>query len=385
MKNYGFILWGFFISLIMFSFYQDNSGKQNSTLMAQIDSIRVHHSIPAVSFGVIRNDSVILSSTVGYRSIETKAIAETGDLFHIGSNTKSFTSFIAAKSVEDKLISWDTKFFDLFPELKHESNSGYVDINLKELLSHRAHLIGFKDSSEVYPIVDYEKNISDVLGLPEKRYEFIKQVLKYDPVPLYEHPDDRYSNAGYIAAAIMLEKATGKSWEDLINKMSETLDLGLHIGWPDDVNPDQPIGHINPKDWVLDIDKELIPLPPVLKKYHYFNQFMLLCRPSGHLSITLPGFLEYLRLNINGLDGQGNYLKPETYKELFYTYPDYSCGWMHEKYFIPCFHHKGSAGTFNSIAIIVPEKKIGIVIMINVANGDAINELAELLIKKYAG
>ncbi len=383
MKKFRYIPGGFMLFLIMNLCHHDISQEQN--LLLQIDSIRIHYNIPAISYGVIRNDSVIISNAIGYRNIETKALAEAGDLFHLGSNTKAFTSFIAAKAVEDKLISWDTKFFELYSELKNESHSGYEDINLKELLSHRAHLIGFKDSSEVYPIVDYEKNLSPDLGLPEKRYEFIKQVLKYDPVPLFEHPDDRYSNAGFIAAAIMLEKATGKSWEDLLYKMSENLGLGIHIGWPDDVNPDQPIGHINPKDWVLDIDKELIPLPPVLKKYHYFNQFMLLCRPSGHLSISLPGFLEYLRLNIDGLNGQGNYLKPETYKELFYTFPDYSCGWMHEKYFIPCFHHKGSAGTFNSIAIIVPEKKIGIVIMINVANGDAINELAELLIMKYAG
>ena len=98
----------------------------------------------------------------------------------------------------------------------------------------------------------------------------------------------------------------------------------------------------------------------------------------------MTGFLEFLRLNIDGLSGEDNYLKSETYKELFFTYPDYSYGWMHEDYFVPCFHHKGSAGTFNSIAIIIPEKKVGIVVMINVANGDAIDGLAGLLINEYA-
>ncbi len=57
---------------------------------------------------------------------------------------------------------------------------------------------------------------------------------------------------------------------------------------------------------------------------------------------------------------------------------------MNENYFVPCFHHKGSASTFNSIAIIEPEKKVGIVIMMNVANGEAINVIAKLLINKYA-
>lgn len=268
--------------------------------------------------------------------------------------------------------------------MKSESNTDYSEITLKELLSHRARLISFQNDSETYPIVDYEKNIEHDLSLPEKRYEFIKQVLKYEPIPLHDHPDDRYSNAGYIAASLMLEKATEKTWEELIETMSTDLNLDLQIGWPDATNTQQPKGHINPKAWLLDIEKDIIPIPFPLKKYHYFNQFMLLCSPSGNLSISLPKFLDYLKINIQGLNGENNYLNSESYKNIFYTYPDYSAGWMNENYYIPCFHHKGSAGTFNSIAIIEPDKKVGIVIMMNVANGDAINEIAELLINKYA-
>lgn len=385
MKKYKFLHFSCISLLLIISCNPDSYRNKNiNVLEIQIDSLRSIYNIPAISYGVIRNDSVIVQNTIGYRNIETKANAQISDLFHIGSNTKAFTSFIAAKAIEDGLITWDTKFFDLYPELKVESHHAYANISLKELLSHRAQLISFQNTSEVYPIVDYEKNISPDISLHEKRYEFIKQVLKYDPIPFFEHPDDRYSNAGYIAAAIMLEKATTKTWEDLINEMSDNLELGIHIGWPDDFNSNQPLGHIKPKEWLIDIEKEMIPLPYVLKKYHYFNQYILLNSPSGHLSIALPNFLEYLRLNINGLSGENNYLKTETYKELFHMYPDYSCGWMNEKYYTPCFHHKGGAGTFNSIAIIVPDKKVGIVIMMNAANGDAINELAKLLINKYA-
>ena len=350
----------------------------------QIDSLRVKHNIPAISYGVIRNDTIIVQNAIGFRNLETKDEAQTDDLFHIGSNTKSFTSFLAGKLVEKEMISWDTKFFDLFPEIKNESKPEYYNITLQELLSHRARLVNFKDDSEVYPIVDYEKTIDNNLSLPEKRYHLIKQFLKYEPIPFFNHHDDRYSNAGYIAAALMLEKVSGKEWEQLIKEISEELNLGIHIGWPDSENPNQPQGHINPAKWVIDINKDLIPIPYALKKYHYFNQYILLCTPSGNLSISLSGFLEFLRLNIEGLNGKNNYLKAKTYNHLFNAYPDYSFGWVNENYFAPCYHHKGSASTFFSIAIIVPEKNIGIVVMINVSNADAINEIAEFLIKKFA-
>ena len=83
------------------------------------------------------------------------------------------------------------------------------------------------------------------------------------------------------------------------------------------------------------------------------------------------------------LSGKNNYLKAETYRHIFYAYPDYSCGWVNEKFVIPCFHHKGSAGTFNSIAVIIPEKNLGIVVLINTYDGEGINELARLLINSF--
>ncbi len=374
----------FIILVVLFSCksYQDEPGRITE-LEKQLNSLRVKYDIPAIAYGVVRNDSIIVKNVIGYRNIEIKEKAQTDDLFHIGSNTKSFTAFLAAKLVEDGHTSWDTRFFDLYPELKAESNPAYCDITLQQLLSHRARLIPFKNESEIYPIVDYERTLDQSLSLPQKRYQFIKQVLKYEPIPLYDYHDDRYSNAGYIAAALMLEKVAGKSWEELIGKVSGTLNLGLYVGWPLSKDPDQPRGHINPEQWLIDIEHELIPIPEVLKRYHYFNQYILLCTPSGHTSITVSGFLEFLLMHIEGLNGKDNYLKSETYKHLLASYPDYSLGWAARLFNRTCYHHRGSAGTFNSIALILPDSNTGIVIMINTYDGEGINEITRLLIDHF--
>ena len=380
LKITGFCL---FMLCAFFSCRNDSGGNSSKSLELQLDSLRTKYNIPAIAYGVIRNDSVLIENAIGYRNIETREKVSLGDLFHIGSNTKAFTAFLAAKLIENGLVSWNTKFFDLYPEMKPESNPAYAEITLQQLLSHRARLIKFENESEVFPIVDYEKNIKGNLTLPEKRLQFIRQVLKYDPIPWSDLPDERYSNAGYIAAAIMLEKVTGKPWEKLVSDMSDELNFGIHIGWPDNTDPHQPQGHINPEKWKIDSDKDLIPIPEVLRKYHYFNQYVLLCSPAGNTSISIAGFLKFLKLNIDGLNGKDNYLKTETYRQLFNSYPDYSCGWAHETYVVPCFHHKGSAGTFNSIAILIPEKNLGITVMINTFDGEAINEIARILISRF--
>ena len=383
MKKVKIIGFSLFIIPILISIGFKNHDNSFKNLEIKIDSLRVKYNIPAIAYGIIRNDSVLVEHVTGFRNIETKEKASPNDLFHIGSNTKAFTSFLAGKLIEKGLISWNTKFFDLYPEMKAESNPAYAEITLQQLLSHRARLIQFKNESEVYPIADYEKNIRKNLALPEKRIQFMRQVLKYEPIPLYDIPDDRYSNAGYIAAALMLEKVSGKHWEDLISGMSNELNLGIHIGWPDSDDPHQPLGHINPENWKIDGKETLIPIPEILRNYHYFNQYVLLCTPAGNTSIGISGFLKFLQMNIDGLNGKDNYLNHETYRNIFYSYPDYSNGWAHEKYVVPCFHHKGSAGTFNSIAVIVPEKNLGIAVMINSFDGDAINEITKMLITRF--
>ena len=376
----------FFIIILISCSVNQKDNALNTTVARQIDSMRIVYNFPSIAYGVIRNDSVIVLNTVGYRDIQTKDKAQPTDYFHIGSNTKAFTGFLAAKIVEDNLIKWDTKFFDLYPELKSESNPAYYEMNLKQLLSHRARLINFNQNSEVYPIIDkYEKNISDTLSLPRKRYCLTKEVLKCEPLPPFGECKDSYSNAGIICAALMLEKVTGKSWDSLIMKLSNDLNLDIRIGWPNDIDTNQPKGHINPKFWQLDINKDLIPIPDELKMFHYNNQYILLTTPSGNINITLKGFLKFLQLNIDGMNGENNYLKSETYKQIFTAYPIYSTGWWVETDEpILKYGHRGSNGTFYSFAGLSPKKKLGVVVMINTYKEEGLTDIIDLLLTKYA-
>lgn len=378
-----------FIICMIFSALIIKAQNIDTIVARQIDSLIIANNIPSIAYGLIKNDSIIVINTVGYRDILTKERAQSGDYYNIGSNTKAFTGFLAAKMVEDNLIKWDTKFFDLYPELKNESNSAYYDITLKELLSHRARLINFNQPPEIMMIMGkYERTINDSLTLPEKRYYLIKEVLKSEPLLPYGECKDSYSNAGFIAAALMLEKVTGQSWENLIVKLSKELKLRIHIGSPIDLGMHQPKGHINPKSMRLDIDKDLIPVQiPVqdeLRPLDGFFEFLQLGTPAGNLSLNVNDFLKFLQLNINGLNGENNYLKSETYTQIFTTYPFYSMGW----YDVPednlRYSHRGSNMMFNSFAGISPENKLGVVVMINSCNDEVITKTLNLLWKNYA-
>ena len=145
MKKIIVLLMGLFI--ISDCYCQNISEKQK--ILHEIDSIRIHFNIPAVAFGVVSDNSVIIQGALGVREINTNDTVTIKDKFHIGSNTKAITSFIAGKLVDEGLISWNTKFFDLFPELKVTSKPEYYEIELKDLLSHRALINPFKSGKQI--------------------------------------------------------------------------------------------------------------------------------------------------------------------------------------------------------------------------------------------
>lgn len=349
----------------------------------KIDSMRVAFNFPAVAYGVIRNDSMIVLNVLGYRDIETKEKAQLSDYFHIGSNTKSFTAFLAGRLVDEGKINWETKFFDLFPELKEKANPAYYEMTLQELLSHRARLINFTNEAEVPSIIaEYENGLIEGLSISEKRYYLIKHILLKEPLPEFDKCADFYSNAGFIAAGLMLEKVSGLKWEDLMMNLSDELNLELHIGWPDDLDPKQPKGHINPKYWNLDIERDLVPISDQLRMYHSFNQSNLLTTPSGNISIKTVKFLEYLRLHLDGINGKNNYLKSETYKHILTTYSKYSHGWWVDNIDgVTEYAHRGSNGTFYSFAGFFPQRNTGIVVMINTYNESGLTDIIQLISK----
>lgn len=362
---------------------QNNSYKYNAQLDSKIDSMRIAFDFPAVAYGVIQNDTIIALNVLGYRDVETKEKAQLSDYFHLGSVTKSFTAFLSGRLVDEGKIDWDTKFFDLFPELKENANPAYYDMNLQQLLSHRARLINFEADAEIFPIIaSYEKTLKEGMSLNEKRYYLIKHVLQKEPLPVYDKCDDSYSNVGFIAAGLMLEKVSGLTWEELIMKLSDDLELDLYIGWPVVFNPHQPKGHINPKYWNIDIEKDLVPISDQLRLFHGYNQSNLLTTPSGNISIKTEKLLQYLQFYLDGLYGENNYLKSETYKHILTTYPKYSHGWwIDNDNGIIRYGHRGSNGTFWSFAGFFPQTNTGLVVMTNTYTEPGLTDIIQLIME----
>ncbi|MFO7669760.1 MAG: serine hydrolase domain-containing protein [Bacteroidales bacterium] len=357
---------------------------ENQRVIHNIDSIRKAFHIPGLTFGVANCDSIIIAGGLGIREINTTDSVTIFDYFHIASLGKGLTSFMIGKLVDEGKITWNTRFFDLFPELKEKSRNEYHDLKLKDLLSMRTTLRSLNDWSVKQTIDGYnEKYKNDRFSY----YNFAEYVLTLEPVKYDSGQFYNYTSMGYVLANLMIQKATRLTYSELLEKTNKDLGITFIIGWPQDFNNNQPSGHLIPSEsgWG---DSDKLEVMNGDRFTDWGEDFLFYNIPSGHHSISIIDFLKYLQINLNGLVGQSNYIKASTYDFIFNGAKEYSMGWGND--IVKGNHyysHSGGAGNFMARAIIIKEPKIVISLMLNAGNGESIggmHEIIKYLENKYA-
>ncbi len=334
---------------------------QNSVQYA--DSIRKVSNIPELSYAVVTENSILEIQALGKHSVDLNDSATLNDRFHIGSNTKAMTAFVIAKYVEKGKLKWATKFFDIYPEWKNNSNSEYHNITLQDLLSHRARIQPFQGDND--PIIPEFKGTKQ-----EKRKSFGKFVLTLNPVEIDTIYKFNYSNADYTLATLMLEKVTEKSWEALVEKVfNNHLKLNVNFSWPENQKTKDTWGHAFENG-------KLTPIPSNTEYHLDYTE------PAGDINIKLRDYSKFIQFNLLGLNGQNNYLSAKTYQFIHKGIDNYSLGWYNiYENGKELSTHSGTAGTYYTLVHIDRINGRAFIIFTNSFNQDT-QQGVRLLMRK---
>lgn len=333
---------------------------------------RERYRVPAVAVTVMNSNAVYLQEIQGARVFDRPDQATLEDFFHIGSCSKSVLAVMAAKLIAQKKIAWQTRFFDVFPELRANANDAYNDITLEDLFLCQAGIKPFT-SLEAEPIPDFGPSVSD------KRYEFLKYLIAQPPSS--QHKDGKfqhlYSNASYTMASAMLERVSGLNYEHLVKKtLTDDLGMSVHIGWPNSMNAHQPWGHMITKNKVDAFAPD--------------HEYKLPCliTPAGDLSMTPKDYAKYTQLHLRGLRGSDGYISGEAYQHIHFGHAGFSLGVANGSLAgkrISGFD--GSAGTFFCRSLIVPASDFALTIMMNAGSGSgsmrAVDWLTMRIVKEH--
>jgi CubicO group peptidase (beta-lactamase class C family) len=207
---------------------------------AELEAIRAEAGLPALGAALVTREGLQGVWTAGTRRASGAERVTEVDRWHLGSCTKAMTATLVALLVARGDLAWETPLGETLAELVDEIDLDFGDVTLPLLLGHRAGLPANPDFG-----VQLMMRASTA-PLMEQRAAVLAAVLSNPPVHAVGE-NFLYSNTGFILAGHLAERATGRSWEELMRAfLFEPLGMAsAGFGPPgrDESGVTQPRGH----------------------------------------------------------------------------------------------------------------------------------------------
>lgn len=337
---------------------------ESSVLRERLSAVREAHGMPALAGAVITSRSIEVAA-VGVQRVDRPGDVDVKDRFGLGSNAKAFTATAAGALVEAGLLKWDRTLGEAFPDVAMAD--GFRPVTLHQLLTHRAGLPPFTSdasfaSAKAYPAEGREA-----------RRKFLPVILGKPP----EKPpgtETRYSNADFIVAAAMLERATDRSWREVIGeRVFRPLAIrGAFRGTPPPKPEDiRPWGH-------RFTGGRLVPSDPAAPAPSLFEG-------AGGISMSISDYAVFLQAHLEGLRGENGFLRAATVRDLHTPDGRYALGWGVQDFAgAQSSIHAGGNGEYYALVAIQPSRDLAVALLTNDGR-DEVEEWCAALLKELIG
>ncbi len=314
-----------------------------------VEAVLEKHDVPAVGIAVASVTGETVVSVRGVREVDGE-LAEPDDAWHLGSCTKAITSLLAARLVEQGVVTWETTPADVFDNLPAAAKKQTLNAPLYRLLSHTSGLPGRGADALVLPIAAIRAEGGDA---PRRQRRGVA-----DAVMCLEPAADPgvafgYCNGGYILASAMLEAAANAPLE-LLFETHVFEPLGItSAGWGP---PDHIRGHNSAGPSIGDNPKAY--------------------DAAGRLHLSLADWATICRVFLGDPDdfvtegSRQRLLKPVHAKD-----PAYALGWLEIDSAVlgQAYAHDGTNTLWLTMAMLLPERGTIVVIAMNRHDAEAMN------------
>ncbi|HEX2207259.1 MAG TPA: serine hydrolase domain-containing protein [Longimicrobium sp.] len=308
--------------------------------------------IPGVAIAVVTRDGPSYLRGFGVRDVRTREPVTPGTGFYIASSTKSFTGTLAAMLDQRGVIDLDAPLSRYLPELRMNAPLSADSITLRSLLTHTS---GLRN-----PPVVFRTAFSGV----HDDQTIIRLLGQSTPIPRTY----RYDNLGYVAAALVMERVTGREWQDLLRdevfrplgmtRTTARVSEAHGAGWP------MASPHLTGADSVVRLTLE--------KQDNTMHA-------AGGMLTTAEDLVRWLQAQLNAGRVEGRQVLPEavirtahtpyaTQMDTFYRYvrTGYGLGWHSADYEGErMIHHFGGFEGWRAHISFLPEGGIGVAVLIN--------------------
>ncbi|MBP6002309.1 MAG: serine hydrolase [Pyrinomonadaceae bacterium] len=332
--------------------------KQLQAIEDKTEARRKELGIPGMSLVIVKDDRVIYMKGLGYKDYENKVAVTPDTQFAIGSATKAFTALSVLMSMDEGKLSLEDSPKKVLPYFKMFDPDADKNILIRDLLSHSSGL-----------------NRTDLAMITGKlnRAELIQVAAQAKPTGKLREKF-QYQNIMYAAAGEIVAQAQKTPWEKFVPER-----IFKPLGMTNSTMSMKQMQKV--KDYSFGYDYNFDTKVTEKRPFREIDEVA----PAGSINSSARDMAEWLRFVLNGGTVNGKrlvsergfeeWLKPQM-KVAGTT--SYGFGWFLQDWNgLKVVQHGGNIDGFNSMVAMIPEKKIGFVMLTNVSGSSLGNELMQ--------
>ncbi|ODS89530.1 MAG: serine hydrolase [Chryseobacterium sp. SCN 40-13] len=367
----------FSLFLILFSFFtfaQINEKQLDDLVQNTLKTFDV----PGMSVGIIKDGKVVYSKGHGLASLTTKQRMNDNTLVGIASNSKAFTAVALAILADEGKLNWDDKVTKHIPEFKMYDAYASQEVTVKDLITHRAGL-GLGQGDLMFFPEGGTQTIADI----------VHNVRYLKPKNSFRNKMD-YNNIMFIVAGEVITRISGLSWAEFIEQR-----IMKPVGMQQSFGSYNRAKHISNKiDAHAPVNGKAIQVP------HDWNET---ANAAGGIMSNVNDMLTWADFLMNGFttkDGK-KLVSDKQIQQLWQIqmpstvalknpydtqHYGYGLGWFISdvKGHKQVQHSGGLIGTV-TLFTLIPDLKLGIVVLTNQQSGAAFNTITNTVKDAYLG
>ncbi len=332
--------------------------------------------VPGLAIAIVKDDRIVLAKGYGVRELGKPTAVDERTLFAIGSSSKAFTAAAVAMLVDDGKVKWDDPVTKYLPNFQLFDPYTTRELTVGDLLTHRSGLAR-----------------GDLLwyGSAYDRDEVVRRVRYLKPSWSLRSRFG-YQNIMFLAAGQILPSVTGKSWDVFIRERIFT-PLGMKASSTSikalDVSDNVATPHAKIEDKVQTV--------------HWRNIDNI--APAGSINSNVVDMAQWVRLQLGGglyenkrllssgvvkeMQTPQTIIRIEGVNERLYPvahFLNYGMGWFLSDYRgRKVVEHGGAIDGMRAEVAMMPEEKLGLVILTNLHGSILPQALMYRIFDSYLG
>lgn len=327
-------------------FFAQNPDYKLQQFRKTVDSIVMRkmdqYTIPGLAIGIVQDDAILYTKGYGVRKIGSDSLVSEQSIFHTASISKLFTAMAVIHLADQGKLSIDDKLLDIIPDLQY-ADERVKEITIKHLLNHTSGLPDIKTYHWANNNQAENSLREYVLGLKLKALSASSSEF-------------HYSNLAYDILGYVVEIVAGVTFEDYV----ETYIL-------------RPFGMANSDFRYFRVPKIARVAPHsrrwtskkvyIRKTYPYTREHA----PSSTLNASSEDLAKWM---VSFLQEIHNEATSSPYADMLIpssaVYPNIGLGFqLYEIEGYKAVGHFGGDQGFRSFLMMIPEQKIGLVVLGN--------------------